>query len=123
PIKKVDLSVLEDKKIIPGGQSVGIQLHTLGVLVVGHHLVNGKEGETSPGEDAEINVGDIIVKINGEKIHDMKEVKPFVEKAGKNGESLDVTLKRGEKEINTTLAPSVDKENEYKIGLYIRDSA
>src|SRR5690625_5841889 len=40
PIKKVDLSVLEDKKVVPGGQSVGIQLHTLGVLVVGHHLVN-----------------------------------------------------------------------------------
>src|SRR5699024_5820688 len=123
PIKKVDLSVLEDKKIIPGGQSVGIQLHTLGVLVVGHHLVKSEEGEVSPGEDADINVGDIIVKINGKDIHDMKEVRPLVEKAGKNGETLDVTLKRGEKEINTTLDPTMDKENEYKIGLYIRDSA
>lgn len=123
PIKQVDLSVLEDKKIIPGGQSVGIQLHTVGVLVVGHHLVNSEEGEASPGEDADINVGDIIVKINGEDIHDMKEVKPFVETAGKNGEALDITLKRGEKEIETTLNPAVDKENEYKIGLYIRDSA
>jgi len=123
PIKKVDLSVLEDKKIIPGGQSVGIQLHTLGVLVVGHHLVKSEEGEVSPGEDADINVGDIIVKINGKDIQDMKEVKPFVEKAGKNGETLDITLKRGKKEINTTLDPTMDKENEYKIGLYIRDSA
>lgn len=123
PIKKVNLSVLEDKKIIPGGQSVGIQLHTLGVLVVGHHLVNSDEGETSPGEEADINVGDIIVKINDQEINDMKEVKPFVEKAGKNGDALDVTLKRGNEEVKTTLTPAMNNEQEYKIGLYIRDSA
>jgi len=124
PIKKVDLSVLEDKKVIPGGQSVGIQLHTLGVLVVGHHLVNTKDGTVSPGEEADINVGDIIVKINGNNINDMKEVKPYVEKAGEKGNTLDVTLKRGKKEINTTLNPTKDKKvDEFKIGLYIRDSA
>src|SRR5690625_68626 len=124
PIKKVDLSVLEDKKVIPGGQSVGIQLHTLGVLVVGHHLVNTKDGTVSPGEEADINVGDIIVKINGNNINDMKEVKPYVEKAGEKGNTLDVTLKRGKKEINTSLNPTKDKKvDEFKIGLYIRDSA
>src|SRR5690625_4837333 len=32
PIKKVIVSVLEDIKIIPDGQSIGVQLHTLGVL-------------------------------------------------------------------------------------------
>src|SRR5699024_12024682 len=98
------------RSIIPGVQSVGIQLHTLGVLDVGQHLVKSEEGEVSTGEDADINVGDIIVKINGKDIHDMKEVKPLVEKAGKNGETLDVTLKRGKKEINTTLDPTMDKE-------------
>lgn len=124
PIKKVDVSVLEDKKVIPGGQSVGIQLHTLGVLVVGHHLVNTEEGSASPGEEADINVGDVIVKINGNKIKQMKDVKPYVQKAGKKGEALDVTLKRGKKEINTTLNPTKDKKaEEFKIGLYIRDSA
>src|SRR5699024_5408654 len=28
-----------NKKLIPGGQSIGVQLHTLGVVVVGHYLV------------------------------------------------------------------------------------
>lgn len=37
PIKKVDVNVLEDLKVTPGGQSIGVQLHTVGVLVVGHH--------------------------------------------------------------------------------------
>lgn len=124
PIKKVDVSVLEDLKVIPGGQSIGVQLHTVGVLVVGHHRVSGENSKLSPGEEANIEVGDMILKINGEPIKDMQDVKPFVEKAGKANKSLDVTIKRGDEKIHTKLTPAMDtKENEYRIGLYIRDSA
>ncbi|MFC2948220.1 SpoIVB peptidase [Virgibacillus sediminis] len=124
PVKKVNVSVLEDVEVIPGGQSIGVQLNTLGVLVVGHHLVNGPNGTASPGEEADIKVGDMIVEINGEPIKSMEEVKPLVEEAGKNQENLKVTLKRGDETIDTTLEPVLDKkENDYKIGVYIRDSA
>ncbi|WP_163969951.1 SpoIVB peptidase [Oceanobacillus halotolerans] len=124
PVKKVNVSVLDDLKVIPGGQSIGVQLHTEGVLVVGHHLVNGKEGELSPGEDADVKVGDIILEINGDTIQEMTEVKPYVEEAGKNNESLQLKIKRGDETIETTLHPVMDKkESEYRIGLYIRDSA
>ncbi len=124
PIKKVDLSVLNDVKVIPGGESIGVQLHTRGVLVVGHHLVKSNEEALSPGEDAKINVGDVILKINGNTIKDMEDVKPYVEKAGKKGERLAVTLKRGKEKIETKLKPVLDKkDDDYKIGLYIRDSA
>ncbi|WP_088050587.1 SpoIVB peptidase [Virgibacillus dakarensis] len=124
PIKKVNLNVLDDIKVIPGGQSIGVQLHTLGVLVVGHHLVKGENGSKSPGESADIKVGDVILKINGKPIKEMAEVKPYVEKAGKNNQPLEVTLKRGKETIETTLNPVMDeKTNEYRIGLYIRDSA
>ncbi|MBP1969700.1 stage IV sporulation protein B [Virgibacillus natechei] len=125
PIKKVNLSVLDDIKVTPGGQSIGVNLHTQGVLVVGHHQVDsGNENDVlSPGEDAEIEVGDIILKINGESIEDMESVKPIVTEAGENEEKLNITIKRGEEQIDTTLQPIMDKQNEYKIGLYIRDSA
>lgn len=118
--KKADSSI----KVIPGGQSIGVQLHTLGVLVVGHHLVNGNEGALSPGEDAKIHVGDVILKINGDKIKGMEDVKPYVEKAGEHNKKLNVTIKRGKETIKTSLQPIMDKkDNQYKIGLYIRDSA
>lgn len=124
PIKKVDVSVLEDIRVVPGGQSIGVQLHTLGVLVVGHHQIKGENGMLSPGEDADIQVGDVILKINGNEIKKMKDVKPFVEKAGKQDKKLTLTIKRGKETIETTLDPVKDsKEKEYRIGLYIRDSA
>lgn len=126
PIKKVDVSVLDDIKVIPGGESIGVQLHTRGVLVVGHHQVSQQKGEDalSPGEDAKVKVGDMILKINGDTIKDMEDVKPYVEEAGKNGSELALTVKRGKETIETKLKPVLDKkENDYKIGLFIRDSA
>ncbi|MCG5103003.1 SpoIVB peptidase [Oceanobacillus alkalisoli] len=114
----------EDIKLIPGGQSIGVQLETLGVLVVGHHSIQGKEGSLSPGQDAKVLIGDMIVEINGKPIKDMSEIKPLVNTAGKQNEELKITLKRGNETLNTSLQPVQDKrDQEYKIGLYIRDSA
>ncbi|MFD2762319.1 SpoIVB peptidase [Lentibacillus juripiscarius] len=124
PMKKVDVSVLEDIRVVPGGQSIGVQLHTLGVLVVGHHQIKTEDGMVSPGEKADIQVGDVILKINGEKIKEMEDVKPFVKEAGKENKELTLTVKRDNETIETTLDPAKDeKEGEYRIGLYIRDSA
>jgi stage IV sporulation protein B len=124
PIKQVDVNVLKDFKVIPGGQSIGVKLNTVGVLVVGHHLVNTDEGKKSPGEIAGIKVGDIITEINGTKINKMSDVAPFVQTAGQNGQALNMVISRESGKFNTKLTPLKDKgEDMYKLGLYIRDSA
>ncbi|MDQ0213815.1 stage IV sporulation protein B [Oikeobacillus pervagus] len=124
PIKKVDVNVVKDLKVIPGGQSIGVKLNTLGVLVVGHHLVNTPDGKKSPGEEAGIQVGDMITKINGEKVDKMNDVAPFVQQAGEKQKPLDIELLRDKKIINTKLQPMKDStEKSFKLGIYIRDSA
>ncbi|MGD6847342.1 SpoIVB peptidase [Rossellomorea aquimaris] len=124
PIKKVDVEVLKDFKVIPGGQSIGVKLNTVGVLVVGHHLVETDAGKMSPGEKAGIQVGDMITEINGTKIEELADVAPFVQKAGEESRSLDVVIKREQKTVKTQLLPLKEKgEKNYKLGLYIRDSA
>ncbi|HET7627489.1 MAG TPA: SpoIVB peptidase [Bacillales bacterium] len=124
PIKKTNVHVLPDLKVIPGGQSIGVKLNTVGVLVVGYHLVTTKSGEHSPAENAGIKIGDMITKINGHPIHELEDVAPFVKEAGKNDESLTLTLLRGDKKINKKVTPLKDRHDDaYQIGLYIRDSA
>ncbi|WP_412967839.1 SpoIVB peptidase [Fredinandcohnia sp. 179-A 10B2 NHS] len=124
PVKKVNVSVLSDFRVIPGGQSIGVKLNTLGVLVVGHHQINTEEGKKSPGEIAGVEVGDIIKEINGKKIQKMSDVGPFVQEAGKNGKPLDLVIVRDNEDIKTKLTPLKDKNDQaYRIGLYIRDSA
>nr|WP_279663412.1 SpoIVB peptidase [Ectobacillus ponti] len=124
PVKKVNVRVLKDFKVLPGGQSIGVKLNTKGVLVVGHHLVQTKKGRLSPGEIAGIKVGDMITKINGQEIERMSDVAPFIQQSGKTGDPLDIVLLRNSKYIRTKLTPLQEKDNTaYRIGLYIRDSA
>ncbi|MCH1626636.1 SpoIVB peptidase [Fredinandcohnia quinoae] len=124
PIKKVNVKVLSDFKVIPGGQSIGVKLNTLGVLVVGHHQIDTIEGKKSPGEIAGVEVGDIIKEINGKKINNMSDVAPFVQEAGKTGKPLHLKIVRDKEELDSKLVPLKDKnDHAYRIGLYIRDSA
>ena len=124
PVKKVDVNVLKDFKVVPGGQSIGVKLNTLGVLVVGHHLVTTTEGKVSPGELAGIQVGDIITEINGQKIEKMSDVAPFVQEAGQSNQPLKIIVTRENGKIETELMPQKEKgEENFKLGLYIRDSA
>ncbi|UOQ42571.1 SpoIVB peptidase [Halobacillus salinarum] len=124
PIKKTDLRKMKDIRLIPGGQSVGVELHTKGVLVVGHHLVNRKEEQASPGEKANVQVGDILLKGNGKELNSMEDLSSIVKEAGEKEQSIKLTIKRGKQIITSSLKPTFNKqEKEYQIGLYVRDSA
>ena len=120
----MDVEILEDFKVVPGGQSIGVKLNTIGVLVVGHHLIQNEEGKSSPGEVAGVEVGDIITEINGDPIKKMSDVSQYVQQAGEKQKPLHLVLQRENKTIKTKLLPLKDKnEHIYKLGLYIRDSA
>jgi stage IV sporulation protein B len=124
PIKQVDVNVLKNFKVIPGGQSIGVKLNTVGILVVGHHQVDTETGKTSPGELAGIKIGDIITEINGKRIEQMTDVAPYVQDSGKSGNPLNIIVNRENEKFSAKLMPMLDKvEQTYKLGLYIRDSA
>lgn len=124
PVKQVDVKVLPSLKVIPGGQSIGVKLNTVGVLVVGYHLIETENGKKSPGEMAGIKVGDMITGINGKKIENMDDLSPFIEEAGKIGKPLHLQVLRDQHSFTTKLVPLKDKhDHAYRIGLYIRDSA
>ena len=58
------------KYIIPGGETIGIEVNSKGVLVVGFYEVDSKY----IGKDAGFLVGDTITKINGTEVSDINEM-------------------------------------------------
>ncbi|WAA10467.1 SpoIVB peptidase [Fervidibacillus albus] len=124
PVKKLNVNVLDDLKVIPGGQSIGVKIHSKGVLVVGFHQITNGKGKVSPGKQAGITTGDVIVEIDGHSIESMNEIGPIVQRAGEKGEAVKIVLEREGQKVETEVKPKKDEsDDQFKLGLFIRDSA
>ncbi|MCL1632579.1 SpoIVB peptidase [Sporolactobacillus sp. CPB3-1] len=125
-LRQADYTVNTEKQpiyLIPGGQSIGVQLNTKGVLVVGYHLILTEKGDASPGESAGIRIGDVITKINGQNMGSITDVRQIMRRA-EAGRPLQVTVLRQREIVVKQLKPILNKRNgHYQLGLFIRDSA
>lgn len=120
PIKRVQVQVLPETKLYPGGHSIGVKLKSEGVMVVGFYLVDVENQKVSPAEQANIKVGDYILKVNGKKVSDVASITGQIN----NGEAMEMEVRRNDKIFTTTIQPQLDsKTKNHRIGLYIRDSA
>ena len=120
PVKSVAVSKVNDLEVYPGGTSVGIKLSTKGVLVVGHSDIESVEGKVeSPAKNSGIELGDVLIKINGEEIQSSKDLSKKIKNLDNSKINVDY-IRNGnieKKEID------LEKENnEYKLGLWVRDS-
>jgi len=125
PIKNVRVEVLPQTRLVPGGQSVGVLLHSEGVIVVGQSIVEDKQGHRfNPAREAGIEVGDVIMTINGQAVKSDEQVARIINESGKNGKKVKVLVKRNKTTFQTHIQPILCKETgRYRVGLYIRDSA
>ena len=110
----------KDIEVYPGGISIGVKINNKGALVVGYSDISTHEGlSESPGKVAGIELGDIIEEVNGENIETCSDLISKV-KTCRNDE-MTVKILRGNSEI-TKKVPLIKEDNEYKIGLWVRDS-
>ncbi len=110
--------------VIPGGQSIGIKLRASGILIVGYHLIHRGKDAVSPGIQANLHVGDMILSVDGTRADSVSQVARMIDAAGKKAVHLHVSFSRRGKMYRTTIRPLYDEDSgSYRIGLYIRDSA
>ncbi len=103
------------KEVIPGGDNIGIELHSKGVLIVGFYKVD----EHFIGKDAGFEIGDRIIKINNQEVHSISEMVDAIQE--KSSSALEVTFIRANKEYKLNLTVHLDENNIYKTGLYVKD--
>ena len=101
------------ESVVLGGENVGIEVKSAGVLVVGFYNINS----SSPGQKAGLKIGDVITKVDDTVIHGITDLsKHFDDK-----ESIKITYKRGNS-TNTTILNLQKDKDVYKTGIYVKDS-
>lgn len=103
-------------RLYVGGENIGIEVKTKGVLVIGLYKVNN----TLINESSGITKGDYITKINDIEIKNIEEFSREINKNKDNDEVL-VEYRRGNS-INKTNIKIYKDNDEIKTGLYVKDS-
>lgn len=102
--------------IIPGGETLGIEINSDGIMVIGFYQIDGKFNKGDPV----IKSGDYITEVNGIRVNTVDELTDIVEDNVLEGK-VEVTIKRNGKEKTSELSLIKDGEV-YKTGLYVKDS-
>ncbi len=116
-VKNISVNVIPKTKVIPIGAAIGMKLYTDGVLVVGMSEIEGKK----PYENSGIQEGDRIIKIDKNEIDTTEDLMNIVNKS--NGKAVSIQYIHDEETITTSITPVKNQDNEYKLGLWVRDAA
>ena len=121
PLKKIKVKVVDDQKITPSGEVIGVYVETDGLFVLDTDQFTGENSmEYAPSKN-KLYRGDYIKKIDGKDIVSKKQ---FIEKINQGqGESVILTVQRKAKMMQIKIKPERSKtDHMYKIGTWIRDN-
>ena len=118
PIKEVSVEIIEEIEVIPGGEVIGLQIETEGILVLGTGVVTKKDGSTAEPTKGILRSGDYIVGINGNYNITRSDLLSAI-----GAEPLPLTVKRDGKLYHVTVQPVLDASGMYRIGTWIRTDA
>lgn len=124
PFKKLPVKVITPSRVIPGGQSIGVVVHTNGVIVMGYNPVLVRGTFLDPAEQAGIAPGDVLLKANGRQIASDQELSRLVQAAGRTHHAL-VLTDRGPRQTLTRYVDPLwnSATRTYQIGITVRDTA
>ena len=122
PLKEIDVNVLPRTRVIPLGNSIGLKLYTNGVLVVGMSEIRGIDNiNYKPYENSGIEEGDMIIQVNNIAVKNTEELIKSVNKS--KGSEIEIVYVRDNDKITTSIKPTKTSDDEYKLGLWVRDAA
>ncbi len=123
-LTKTDNEVIETegKYLIPGGQTIGVELKTEGILVVGlADIINTDELSVSPAKIAGMQIGDKILAIDSHSIEGTDDVLKYTREQGIKDYSF--TVEREGKIFDLILSPvQMYESDELKFGFWSREN-
>lgn len=121
PVKTVAANILPNTRLIPCGQTVGVQMDTDGLLVLGTGYVEDANGNKTEPCKGILKTGDLIQSVNGEMMKNKESFLSAIDQ--QNGAPVKIAYVRDGKENVAEITPVYSPADKaYKIGIWIRDS-
>ena len=121
-IKNIEVYILPQKNVTPGGMCIGVSLFTNGVIVAGNSDIFCQDGKkVNPAMQAGLFDGDIITKVNGQQLLNARQLGQLVEES--KDKPIKLSVLRNNKSVEVNITPAYDVyEKKYRLGLWLRDS-
>lgn len=121
-VKKIGINIIERTKVIPTGNIAGLKIYTSGVLIVGMSEIKGLDNKTyKPYENLDIQEGDIIYEIENHLVTNTDNLVDIINQS--KGQKLKIKYMRNNEKYESEITPIQTKDLQYKLGLWVRDSA
>lgn len=119
PYKKLRLDVIQEQKVMPSGNAVGIYLEAQGIMILGTTEVRGKDGFIyHPSQDI-LQEGDYLLSVNGQPAESIQVVSDLIQK--NKEEKVTLELQRGNNQIQVKVEPVCTEGGRYQIGAWLRE--
>ena len=102
------------KYVIPGGETIGIEVNSKGILVVDFYKVNKK----FIAKEAGFEPGDRIIQVNNQEVNTIDEMLNIIRNTNKK--NIIFTIERNNTNLELNL-PLTKENNIIKTGLYVKD--
>lgn len=121
-VKDLTVNVIPNTVVIPSGETIGLRLYTSGVLVVGMSEIQGEDNNNyTPYKNSGIKEGDMITKVDNETVTCTSDLITKVNES--EGKAIKITYVRDGSNYDTEILPTKTSDDEYKLGLWVRDAA
>jgi len=118
-VKNIQVDAIEDVKLMPSGQPVGIHIKTDGIMILGTGQITSNTGDLVEPAKNIVRSGDYVKAVNGIEVSSISEMVERINQC--SGEKVTLTLLRDGNTIDVSIEPIKTATNEYKIGVWIRE--
>lgn len=121
PIKTVNVDIVSNKEVVACGNTIGVKLKLQGILVIGISDVDCNGQKIIPVRSSGIKPGNVITRINDKAVGSIDELVNAISSSA--GKPIKINYNNGNETAEARVLPVISSDdNEYHIGLWVRDS-